>query len=198
MIVVAIIKIGTGLQPVAQFRYAEDEEAAVNAFCTESTVNAKPVEDYLGVDTGLAFGAVELGSPWVYDFDTSTLLEDLLRVQDALVVLLKEYRMVKESQGETDLQPGIQFSTSPNSQSRWQGLLDLDGLGRVDYPFRVSTNDERDFWDLLGRADLRDGLLGMAGAVLVERALCGTSIAAVLAATDVATARAAAAVYLAT
>jgi hypothetical protein len=65
--IVGIVKIGLGLEPLEEFRNAVDEATAVSAFCNEHT---PPLDtaDY----TGLNGDSLDLQKKWNWDFSEST------------------------------------------------------------------------------------------------------------------------------
>lgn len=75
---VAIIKVGTGIVVVEEFRMAADEATAVDDFCTEYTPPLNPV-DYLGYDTGWStFQPPAPTHRWAYNFDAPGLVQQAL------------------------------------------------------------------------------------------------------------------------
>ena len=65
--IVGIIKIGTGLSTVQEFRTATDETTAVSDFCNEYSP-VLDTADYLGVDAG----STDLQKEWGWDFSEVT------------------------------------------------------------------------------------------------------------------------------
>ncbi len=65
--IVGIVKIGTGLSALEEFRIAVDEATAVSDFCNEYSP-ALNTADYLGVDGG----SVDLQKKWGWDFSDAT------------------------------------------------------------------------------------------------------------------------------
>lgn len=89
------------------------------------------------------------------------------------------------------------FSCSTTSQINWGNLTVLDDRGLVTYPFKVTTWDEHDSYNLTSSADLTNAVATISSAVLTERTYAQTFIDSVDAAPDQAGVDAAAAPYLA-
>jgi len=194
--IVAIIKIDTGLQPVIGFMPAANEAAAVTAFCASYIPPLDP-NDYLGVD---AVGVDRL-LPWNYDFGSSLLVQNLAQTQQNILSDIKDHRdhdrLTNELRAEYPAASGDLFSCSPVSQDNWSKLATLDVQGAVVYPFAVTTYDELATYDLIDTADREAATLAISTVVLTERALAETYITAVLAAVTAAAAQTAADPYLA-
>ena len=97
--IVAIIKQGSGVKDVEEFREAASEAAAVTAFCGEYSP-PKTEGDYVGVDTGWgSYQAPAAGKRWSYDHDTPALVQtDVVLWEEAHVE--EEYdkgRLVKRT-----------------------------------------------------------------------------------------------------
>jgi adenosylcobinamide amidohydrolase len=88
------------------------------------------------------------------------------------------------------------FGCSTADQDNWNKLATLDTRGLVAYPFTTHTADHTGSYDLVSSADLTGALGTISLAVLTERNLAETYLAAVVAAPDEASAEAAAAPYL--
>ena len=81
--IVGIVKIGTGLVSLEEFRNASDELTAVSEFCNECT----PVlntSDYLGVNGD----SLDLQSNWGWDFSETTPV-----LKEVVIVLNKIYAL---------------------------------------------------------------------------------------------------------
>ncbi len=91
---------------------------------------------------------------------------------------------------------GKLWSCSDSSQGDWSKLVSMNSVSLVIYPFRAYTFDERGHYDIVDGADLAAIVASVSTAVLTERALAQTYIAAALAAPDEAAVDAAAAPYL--
>lgn len=91
---------------------------------------------------------------------------------------------------------GLMFGCSTADQDNWNKLATLDTRGLVAYPFTTHTADHTGSYDLVSSADLTGALGTISLAVLTERNLAETYLAAVVAAPDEASAEAAAAPYL--
>ena len=194
--IVAIVEVGPGLQPVVEFRVGASEGDAVADFCSEYTPPLDPA-DYFGEDAG----ALDPLRFWAYDFGSASFVEDLERTQDFLVKCIKDHRdgvrLAVEVLAEYPATSGKMFSCSIASQDNWSKLATLDNQGAVVYPFRVTTHDERDSYELLDAADREAATLTVSIAVLTERAVAEGYISAVLASTTADAARLAADPYLA-
>lgn len=71
----AIIPAGTGVVQVEEFRRADDEAAALTAFCAE-VPRVYAEADYDAIDTGWSnVQRPARGSRWSYDHDVKTLVE---------------------------------------------------------------------------------------------------------------------------
>lgn len=193
--IVAIVKVDTGIQPVIELRPASSESAAVSDYCNEYTPPLNPA-DYFGGDAG----ALDPLFFWSYNFGTSSFTEDLERTQDFLVKCIKDHRdgvrLEADVLAEYPSSSGKMFSCSIVSQDNWSKLATLDAQGAVVYPFRVTTHDERGSYDLIDTADREAATLAVSIAVLTERASAEVYIAAVLAAVTAPDARVAAEPYL--
>ena len=192
--IVAIVKVDTGIQPVIESRTATNEADAVAAFCSEHSPPLDPA-DYFGGDAG----ALDLLLFWAYDFDGSVFVEDLERTQDFLIKCIKDHRDLRLATAvlaEYPAASGKMFSCSIVSQDNWSKLATLDSQGAVVYPFRVTTYDERDSYDLIDTADREAATLAVSVEVLTERTSADGYVSAVLAATTAADARSAASPYL--
>jgi len=121
-------------------------------------------------------------------------------VQDSLVAQIKshrdDYRLASVIHAEYPAASGNMFGCSAASQDNWSKLATLDGQGGVTYPYTVTTYDERGSYALIDTVDRQAATLAIATAVEIERASASSYISAVLAATDVDAAKAAAAPYL--
>lgn len=130
----------------------------------------------------------------------STTPSTLVTVQDSLVLQIRTKRDGDrlENQIRAEYPPGSGklWRCSQQSQSDWSSLVSLDSRGLVAYPFRAWTYDERAHHDIVNAADLSAIVGTVAAAVLAERANAQTFADAVLAATDEASAQAAADPYL--
>ncbi len=130
----------------------------------------------------------------------SSVPDTLVIVQDRLVLQIRAQRdgARLEQQVFAEYPPGSGklWRCSQQSQSDWSSLVSLDSRGLVTYPFRVYTFDERAHHDIVDAADLSAIVGTVAAAVLAERANAQTFADAVLAATDEASAQAAADPYL--
>ena len=123
-------------------------------------------------------------------------------VQDSLVEQIKSHRdgprLSVTLHAEYPAGSGNLFGCGAASQDNWSKLATLDSQGAVAYPYTVTTYDERGSYDLADAADRQAATLALATVVEVERGLAEGYILAVLAASDVAAAQAAAAPYLTT
>lgn len=130
----------------------------------------------------------------------STTPSTLTAVQDSLILQIRTKRDADRLErivlAEYPATSGKWWRCGRQSQSDWSSLVSLDSMGAVAYPFRVFTHDERDHYDLIDGADLAAAVTAISLAVLTERTLAQGYMDAVLAATDEAGARAAAAPYL--
>lgn len=81
--IVAIIKTGTGLMPVEEFRKADSEAQAVTDFCEENTPPLNEV-DYIGKDGD----GMDLQQNWGLDFSEPT-----PTLKEVVVVLNKVYAL---------------------------------------------------------------------------------------------------------
>ncbi len=67
IMIVGIVKVGSGLMALEEFRNAVDETTAVNMFCNEYNP-ALDTDDYLGINAD----SVDLQKNWGWDFSEST------------------------------------------------------------------------------------------------------------------------------
>jgi len=88
--IVGIIKIGTGLVALEEFREANNEALAVNEFCNEHTLPLN-TEDYLGINGD----SLDLQSNWGWDFSEQTPV-----FQEVVTVLNKIYAL-----SDRDIEP---------------------------------------------------------------------------------------------
>jgi len=120
--------------------------------------------------------------------------------QNGIISQIKEQRSYRFDNGyvlaEYPASSGNYFSCSVESQDNWSKLSSLDSRGLVSYPFEVTTNDERETYDIVDSSDLSAIMLAISTAVFTERAFAKTYIDAVLAAPDEASAILAAQPYL--
>jgi len=130
----------------------------------------------------------------------STTPTTLTTLQDALVVQIRTKRdgdrLENTVLAEYPAASGKMWRCSSKSQADWSGLVSMESLGLVSYPFRAWTFDERDFYDITDGADLTAIVTAVSTAVLTERAFAQGYADAVLAATTEAAAQAAADPYL--
>jgi len=124
----------------------------------------------------------------------------LINTQKRIIKQIKRHRQTKLDQKmilvEFPAESGKMFSLSTESQDNWSKLAVLDLRGLVSYPFVVTTYRERDSYALTSSADLTSAIAAISAAVSAERSVAAGYIVAVLAATDEASARAAADPYL--
>jgi len=88
--IVGIVKIGTGLVALEEFRKAADEGAAVNEFCNECEP-ALNANDYFGVNGD----SLDLQSNWGWDFSEPTPV-----FKEVVIVLNKIYAL-----SDRDIEP---------------------------------------------------------------------------------------------
>jgi hypothetical protein len=81
--IVGIIKIGTGLVALEEFRKAEDESLAVDEFCSEYSPTLD-TSDYLGVNGD----SLDLQKNWGWDFsETAPVLKEVVIVLNKVYAL---------------------------------------------------------------------------------------------------------------
>jgi hypothetical protein len=108
----------------------------------------------------------------------------------------REYRLASVIRVEYPAASGKFLSCSAASQNNWAKLSALDSRGLVAYPFKITTFDEKDSFDLANTADLSGAMGAVADAVLTERATAAIVFAAVLGSATNAAVFAAAEAYL--
>ena len=91
--IVAIIKIETGLSAVQEFRTSLDESTAVSEFCNEYTP-ALDTANYLGVDSD----STDLQKNWGWNFSKVTpVLEEIINISNSLYPLdYQEINTIKD------------------------------------------------------------------------------------------------------
>ena len=197
--IVGIVKLGSGVVPLEEFRAGTDVTSVVTSFCNDHTPALNPI-DFLGVDTGWTSGDPKFQKKWFYNFNTSTIETSLNGIKDEIILEIKVQRSRRFDTGtvlaEYPSASGKFFSCSVASQDNWAKLATLDSLTLISFPFRVTTYDEREYYDIPDSAGILSGVSAVSSAVLIERTLASGYILAVLAATDEASARQAAEDYL--
>jgi len=187
-VIVGIVQVGS--DTVEEFRTATDLVAGVASFCAEHSPPLVPA-DYLGIDgTG-----VDLSKQWTWDGAALIQIgwrEPIL----AQITDHREKRLATVILAEYPSASGLMFGCSTADQDNWNKLATLDTRGLVTYPFTAHTADHAGSYDLVSSADLTGALGTISLAVLTERNLAETYLAAVVAAPDEASAEAAAAPYL--
>ena len=206
--VIGIVKIGTGLVALEEFRKATNEAEAVAQFCNEYTP-ALNIADYLGVNAE----SVDRGQLWGWDFSepTPALKEIIYILNTPAPVDLDTYKteiinelIDKRRQrldghfvlAEYPTASGKMFDCSVEAQDNWDKLKTLFDLGLIAGNFQVSTFDRLDSYTIIDLNDLSGLIASVSVAVLGERTITETYIAAVIAAVDEVAAMQAAQPYL--
>ncbi len=206
--IIGIVKIGSVLTAMEEFRDAPDESAAVAGFCSEYDPPLD-TEDYMGVNGD----GVDLTKAWGYDFsaptpvlkeityimntpapvDLDTYKNDIIQdILDKRTDRLNNHFILAEYPSGS----GKMFDCSVEAQDNWDKLKTLFDLGHVSGGFMVSTYDRRDTHTIADSSDLSGLIAAVAAKVLAERTLAEGYISAVIAAPDEAEAIAAAKPYL--
>lgn len=192
--IVGIVKIGTGLIALEEFRNAETIAEAVSAFCNE---NSTPLNtsDYLGIDAS----SNDRTKLWGYDFADETLKEityilgapapvDLETYKNDIIQDIIEKRNYRLDNyyilAEYPENSGKFFDCSIEGQGNWDKLKSLFDLGHITGNFQVATFDRRDSYTIVDMADLSGLIASVSTAVLGERTVADTYISNVIAAAD--------------
>ena len=175
--IVGIVKIGSGIVPIEEFRPGDDVTFAISSFCSEQSPPLDPV-DYFGIDgVGLDYG-----KQWAWDFTNSIFVQ--IGWKESLTASIlehKEIRLETVILAEYPASSGKQFGCSVANQDSWSKLATLDARGLVTYPFVVKTYDYKDSYGIIDSTDLT-GIIGTVSAsVLAERTLSESYIDMVIA-----------------
>jgi hypothetical protein len=175
--IVGIIKIGSGLIPLEEFRPATDLSSAVSSFCSEQAPPLDPI-DYLGVDGA----GIDYGKQWGWDFTNSVLVQ--IGWKDELVDRIlrhKESRLETVILAEYPASSGKQFGCSVANQDSWSKLATLDMRSLVTYPFVIKTYDYQDSYAITDSTDLTAIIGTVSASVLAERTVSESYIDMVMA-----------------
>lgn len=106
--------------------------------------------------------------------------------KDYLVSAIKNHRdgnrLSKSLHAEYPAGSGVLFACSAASQDNWSKLANLDAMGAVVYPYKVTSFDEKRSYDIIDSADRVNLTLAVASVVQQERDLASTYIDLVLSA----------------
>ena len=196
--IVGIVRNGSGLIAVEEFRSGNDVASALAAFCSQHSPPLDPA-DYFAFDTGWFPSDQKLQREWAFDFSLSTMAE-IDRWRGELTADVLAHRDVKLSTtvlAEFPTGSGQMFGCSIADQNELCKLAVLDRMGMVPYPFAIHSHDRSSTHDLTA-AELPHFTAAISGAVLSERLRAEITLALILMAPDEAAAQAAADVYMAT
>ena len=86
--IVGIVKIGSGIVPLEEFRPGDDVTVAISSFCSEQSPPLDPV-DYFGIDgVGLDYG-----KQWGWDFANAGFVQ--IGWKEALVDSILEHKDIR-------------------------------------------------------------------------------------------------------
>ena len=178
--IIAIIKIDSGVVNVEEFREDVNIPSGIINFCNNHSppLNAN---DYTGKDAS----ALDLDKQWAWDFNSNQFVH--VKWKENLIESITDHRCYKLSnlKAEYPSASGNFFGCSDFDQNNWSKLGTLDQAGLVTYPFTIHTGDNSgNIYDLIDSADL-SGLLGaVAVVVLTERATAQSYLDIIYSAVD--------------
>lgn len=128
--IVGIIKIGTGLVALEEFRAATDEATAISSFCNEYT---PPLitSDYFGVDAD----SIDLAKYWGWDFSEATpILKEIVNIIN--------YPMPINVGESNDYYQFREYQRDILDAKTWSGLSDVERDFMIELYLKETTIDD--------------------------------------------------------